>query len=108
MTTDTTATLVQASEKPSDTDQEAKGWRTAIASALGLTVGPSVLTVMSFGAFIAPLHREFGWSVSAIGRAASVLSITVMIISPLQGYLVDRYGGRRVILWSSPVFGLSL
>ncbi|MFJ8863983.1 MFS transporter [Streptomyces sp. NPDC102451] len=108
MTMDKSATLIRAGEDPSDTAREATGWRTAIASALGLTVGPSVLTVMSFGAFIAPLHREFGWGVSEIGLAASFLSITVMIISPLQGYLVDRYGGRRVILCSSPVFGLSL
>ncbi|MFJ9889020.1 MFS transporter [Streptomyces sp. NPDC091287] len=108
MTMDKSATLIRAGEDPSDGGREATGWRTAIASALGLTVGPSVLTVMSFGAFIAPLHREFGWGVSEIGLAASFLSITVMIISPLQGYLVDRYGGRRVILCSSPVFGLSL
>ncbi|MFF1920582.1 MFS transporter [Streptomyces sp. NPDC058221] len=108
MTMDKSATLVRAGEEPSDTDGESTGWRTAIASTLGLTVGPSVLTVMSFGAFITPLHREFGWSVSAIGLAASLLSVTVMIISPLQGYLVDRYGGRRLILCSSPVFGLSL
>ncbi|MEU1122086.1 MFS transporter [Streptomyces sp. NPDC005899] len=108
MTMDKSATLIRAGEGPSDKGREATGWRTAIASALGLTVGPSVLTVMSFGAFIAPLHREFGWGVSDIGLAASFLSITVMIISPLQGHLVDRYGGRRVILCSSPVFGLSL
>ncbi|MHC3820312.1 MFS transporter [Streptomyces sp. DT9] len=107
-TMDKPARLIRAGEDPSGTARESTGWRTAIASTLGLTVGPSVLTVMSFGAFIAPLHREFGWGVSDIGLAASLLSVTVMIISPLQGYLVDRYGGRRLILWSSPVFGLSL
>ncbi|WP_406143665.1 MFS transporter [Streptomyces sp. NBC_01012] len=108
MTMDKSATLIQESEEPTGTGDATTGWRTAMASALGLTVGPSVLAVMSFGVFITPLHREFGWSVSAIGLGASLLSITVMIISPLQGYLVDRLGGRRLILWSSPVFGLSL
>ncbi|WP_327173283.1 MFS transporter [Streptomyces sp. NBC_01336] len=107
-TMDKPARLIRADDAPSGTDRESTGWRTAIASMLGLTVGPSVLTVMSFGAFIAPLHREFGWGVSDIGLAASLLSVTVMIISPVQGYLVDRYGGRRLILMSSPVFGLSL
>ncbi|GAA3310053.1 hypothetical protein GCM10020295_76110 [Streptomyces cinereospinus] len=93
MTMDKSATLLQTGEEPSDAAREAAGWRTAVASALGLTVGPSVLTVMAFGAFIAPLDREFGWGVSAIGLAASLLSVTVMIISPVQGLLVDRYGG---------------
>ncbi|MFE6365674.1 MFS transporter [Streptomyces sp. NPDC057806] len=89
-------------------DTAAAGWRTAVASALGLACGPSVLTVMAFGAFIKPLDREFGWGVPAITLAASFLSITIMVISPVQGLLVDRFGGRRLILCSSPFFGLSL
>lgn len=94
---------------PQMTEQRpAGGWRTAVASAIGLTFGPSVLLVMAFGAFITPLDREFGWGVPAIALGASILSVTVMIISPLQGVLVDRIGGRRLVLYSSPVFGLSL
>ncbi|MET7745886.1 MFS transporter [Streptomyces sp. NPDC005385] len=89
-------------------DESRSGWRTAMASTLGLACGPSVLAVTTFGAFIAPLHREFGWSVSAIGLASSILSITLVLLSPVQGLLVDRFGGRRVILCSSPFFALSL
>lgn len=94
-----------AAEPP---DASGAGWRTATASTLGLACGPSVLAVTTFGAFIAPLHREFGWGISAIGLASSILSITIVFISPVQGLLVDRFGGRRVILCSSPFFALSL
>ncbi|MFJ3531744.1 MULTISPECIES: MFS transporter [unclassified Streptomyces] len=94
-----------ATEPP---DESRTGWRTALASTLGLACGPSVLAVTTFGAFIAPLHREFGWSIPAIGLASSLLSITLVLISPVQGLLVDRFGGRRVILCSSPFFALSL
>jgi predicted MFS family arabinose efflux permease len=86
----------------------AAGWRTVLASAFGLTVGPSVLTVIAFGAFIAPLDREFGWGVPAIALGASVISVMIMIASPLQGALVDRFGGRRVVLCSIPPFAVSL
>lgn len=96
----------QATEDPSN--QAAAGWRTVVASALGLACGPSVLTVLSFGAFIAPLDREFGWGVPAIALGASIISLMIMLISPLQGFLVDRFGGRRLVLFSIPVFGLSL
>lgn len=75
---------------------------------IGLACGPSVLLVMSFGVFITPLDRAFGWGIPAIALGASILSITTMILSPVQGWLVDRFGGRRVILVSSPFFGLSL
>ncbi|WP_434599013.1 MFS transporter [Streptomyces sp. A5-4] len=105
MATHEVAAPTQVIAEPTDT---AAGWRTAAASAFGLACGPSVLTVMAFGSFIAPLDREFGWGVPAIAAAASVLSITIMVISPVQGLLVDRFGGRRLILYSSPVFALSL
>lgn len=85
-----------------------RGWRTAWASALGLACGPSVLLVMSFGVFITPLNTEFGWGVPAIALGASLLSITTMIASPVQGLLVDRFGGRKVVLVSSPFFGPAL
>jgi predicted MFS family arabinose efflux permease len=86
----------------------ATGWRTVAGAAFGLTFGPSVLTVIAFGAFIAPLDREFGWGVPAIALGASILSFMIMIVSPLQGVLVDRFGGRRVVLSSIPPFALSL
>ncbi|MEU2765726.1 MFS transporter [Streptomyces diastaticus] len=86
----------------------AAGWRTAVGSALGLACGPSVLAVMTFGMFIAPLHQEFGWGVPAIGLGASLLSLTVVVVSPVQGVLVDRFGGRRVVLCSAPFFALAL
>ncbi len=103
MTTGQSVVTPQGIESPSG-----RGWRTAVASAVGLTFGPSVLLVMSFGAFITPLDREFGWGVPAISLGASILSVTVMILSPVQGFLVDRIGGRRLILYSSPVFGAAL
>ncbi|MGW2282905.1 MFS transporter [Streptomyces sp. NPDC001770] len=97
--------LAAPTETPS---RDTGGWSTTAASAVGLACGPSVLTVMAFGGFIKPLDREFGWGVPAIGLGASLLSVTIMVISPLQGLLVDRWGGRRLVLYSSPVFALSL
>jgi MFS family permease len=84
------------------------GWKTVGASAFGLAVGPSCLTLLAFGAFIAPLDAEFKWGVPAIALGASIISIMIMILSPVQGILVDRFGGRRVILASIPIFALSL
>ncbi|MFJ9173661.1 MFS transporter [Streptomyces sp. NPDC102360] len=106
MRAENSVTYAEATTDPPD--ESRSGWRTAMASTLGLACGPSVLAVTTFGAFIAPLHREFGWGVPAIGLASSILSITLVIISPVQGLLVDRFGGRRVILCSSPFFALSL
>ena len=93
---------------PTDREAVASGWSTVAASAFGLSVGPSCLTILAFGAFIAPLEREFHWGIAHIASGASIISIMMMILSPLQGILVDRLGGRRLILWSIPFFALSL
>ena len=82
------------------------GWATALASAIGLAFGPSVLQYMTLGVFTPYLRQDFGWSLSQISLAATLLAIMTMIASPLQGLLVDRYGARRIILPSLPLFGL--
>jgi MFS family permease len=83
-------------------------WCTAIAGTIGLTFGPSVLTVFAFGTFIAPLEHEFRWGVPAISLGASVITLMIVVTAPLQGTLVDRFGGRRIVLTSIPLFGTAL
>lgn len=82
------------------------GWATALASAVGLAFGPSVLQYMTLGVFTPYLRQDFGWTLSQISLAATLLAIMTMIVSPLQGLLVDRFGARRIILICLPPFGL--
>lgn len=84
-----------------------RGWATVLASMLALTVGPSTI-VMNFGLFIGPIRADFDWTITAVALASTILSYTIVVASPLQGYLVDRFGARRVILWCVPAFALSV
>lgn len=87
---------------------ERHGWKTVIASSIGLAFGGSSLTILAFGAFIAPLDREFGWGVQAISLGAAIISVMIMIMSPIQGWLVDRFGSRRPVLIGIPIFAAAL
>jgi MFS family permease len=82
-------------------------WRSTLGSAAALSVGASTCTIMCFGVFVPYLHRAFGWGIGAISLAATLLSISVMVVSPIQGLLVDRFGPRRIIMTSIPLFGLA-
>ena len=82
-----------------------RGWRAVLASVLCLALGPSVILLMCFGVFVPVLHREFGWSIGAISFGATIISLAIMFLSPVQGYLVDRFGSRAVMLVSIPLFG---
>ena len=82
------------------------GWRASLGSLVCLSFSPSVLQVMSLGVFTPYLREEFGWGLAQISFAATILAAMVTIVSPLQGLLVDRFGARRLILISIPLFGL--
>lgn len=65
------------------------------------------LLVFTFGTFLKPLSREFGWSRESISTAFGVAAMTVAVCSPLLGRLLDRYGARRVVVSCMAVFGLA-
>lgn len=85
-----------------------RGWAVAVASMVALMFGPSTIAVLSFGLFIRPLEQEFGWSRTDIALASTFVSYTIMLISPLHGYLTDRFGPRKVILPCIPLFASGL
>ncbi len=62
----------------------------------------------AFGVFLKPMVDEFQWSRAGISLAASVNLMLGGLLQPLVGYLVDRFGGRAVVLAGSVIAALSL
>jgi MFS family permease len=72
------------------------GWVVVGLSMLGMACWTGIRT--SFSVFYVALLDEFGWS---RGGAAGVMSLAFMVylvLAPVTGGLIDRYGPRRVIL----------
>ena len=102
-------TRMKSIEDPTGTRLDSpRGWLVAAAGLFCLTFGPSSLLVTGFGVFVHPLASAFHWSVGQVSFAVSLIALTVMVISPLQGVLLDRFGARRVILLSIPCFSAGL
>lgn len=91
---------------PADTSRQ--GILTTFGAMVGLAFGPSVLANLTVTAYIAPVEKEFGWLRSDVSFAFSLVAYMIVVMSPLQGILVDRFGPRRVVLTSIPLFALSL
>lgn len=89
-----------------DTSRQAVG--ATAAATVGLVFGPSTFLLFLFGAFVEPLSRIFGWSKPSILFAATIVSLMIMVISPIQGYLIDRFGTRLIVLISCITFALGL
>lgn len=84
------------------------GWGTVVAGTLATAWGVSVLgATYTLGPLTEPLTREFGWSRGQIGFALTMLTIGVVAMSFIIGWLVDRYGSFRVLATSQLAFGLS-
>jgi MFS family permease len=84
-----------------------RGWLTTIAGTIGLTLGPSTLTLVSFGVFVRPLQQEFGRTLGQTTFAATIISYAAMVVALVQGMLTDRFGSRVLIVASIPIFALS-
>ncbi len=83
------------------------GWWIVLACFfIGLYVGGVVY--YGFTAFFEPLVEEFGWSHTQISFAASLRGLEMGILAPLIGFLVDRFGSRRLILCGTITVGFGL
>ena len=49
------------------------------------------------GAFLGPLHREYGWSIAEISSALAIRFVLYGLIGPFVAILLERYGARRIV-----------
>jgi sugar phosphate permease len=61
-----------------------------------------------FTAFFNPIVDEFGWSYALVALASSLQAFESGLLSPVVGVLVDRFGSRKLLIFSASVMGLSL
>src|ERR1700749_4409624 len=84
------------------------GWGVLAAAFTGVMVSFAPIIPYTFSLFLDPLHAVFGWKREAMGGAFALAAITVAIVSPLIGILLDRFPPRRIILPGILVFAVGL
>ena len=57
--------------------------------------------------FVNPLQEKFGWDRAAIQVAFSIFIITETWLVPIEGWFVDRYGPRVVVLIGGALCGIA-
>ena len=94
---------IDASEK----DWRSPGWKVVLAGFFGVMVSFAAIVPYTFGLFIKPLSAAFGWHREAVSAGFSIAALTVAAASPGLGFLLDRFGPRRIILPCIAVFSLA-
>ena len=64
-----------------------------------------VASVAVLSVFVVPMTGEFGWSRGFFSGAVSLGAICGLIVSPVAGALIDRYGSSVMVAGSSLVVG---
>ena len=95
------ASSQHVTQPPADRD-----WLTVLACAICLLLSVGTLLVYVFGVFVRPLAGQFHWTRTQVATALITGEFVVAISAPVWGWLIDRFGPRRVILPS--IVGLSL
>ena len=83
------------------------GWYIVIASVLS-NAYLSTAFFQGFSVFFLPIVNEFGWTRAQTSVAFSLRQLEIGILAPLMGFLVDRLGGRKVIIICMVISGFGL
>ena len=79
-------------------------WRALWAAFLGWMLDG--LDVMLFALALGPIRDEFGLSAGAAGGLASLTLVASAIGGSIAGYLADRHGRARVLVWTILAYSL--
>jgi len=72
------------------------GWWVVTSSFL-MSLYTAGAVYFGFTAVFEPIAQEFGWSYAQISLAASLRGLEVGLLSPVVGFLIDRWGLRKVL-----------
>jgi sugar phosphate permease len=73
-----------------------------------LCVMPIAFVSFGFGFLINPLSTEFGWTVTQIAIIASFIRLEGGFLDPIGGFIIDRWGPRKIIIGGQFLIGLGL
>jgi MFS family permease len=76
------------------------GWKVVFACSVGVMLGASTLPMFTFGVLLKPLTETFGWSRGEASAAILVYNVVSIVIGPIIGRIIDRYGAKQFILFS--------
>lgn len=68
-----------------------------VAAGSGIQFLQSCLLLQSFGAYVAVLQEDRGWSKTELSFAAALHQMEAAILGPLLGWFIDRFGPQGVI-----------
>ncbi len=84
------------------------GWWNVATGFVGMGLSYAMFTIFAFGTLVKPLEEEFGWTRGELSFAITMTNFAVVIASPSLGFIIDKFGVRRVLIPSVVLMGLTV
>lgn len=68
----------------------------------------SICWVYGMQVFFTPIVQTFGWSRAIVSGAFGLQRLEGSIVAPIEGFLVDKYGPRKMVLAGAFIMGASI
>ena len=81
------------------------GWWVAIAAMIVISVGAGFYW-LGFGVFFLPLAMEFNTNRTTLSGAMAIAQLEGGLLGPIDGYLVDRFGPRKMMFIGVTIMGI--
>ncbi|MFK7906923.1 MAG: MFS transporter [Chitinophagales bacterium] len=82
-----------------------RGWTVLLACFLGIGVSLVSLVYYSGGIWIKPWQAAFGWTRAEIGLGQGLSTLAIVLGAPFAGWLIDRFGLKKVATLSLLLYG---
>jgi MFS family permease len=83
------------------------GWY-IVGACILISVYSSGIVTRSFTALIEPIVDEFHWGYALVSLAASIGGLESGLLAPVVGFLLDRWGPRKLIFTGATMMGFGL
>ena len=84
------------------------GYRPLAGAVIGAGCGLSSISFYTHGAFVTTISNDMDWSRGEVQLGVTIMILMAIITAPSVGWLIDKYGARRVALISIPLYGITL
>jgi MFS family permease len=83
-------------------------WWIVAACACGLLVGAGSILIFTFGVFLKPVTQDLGISRGDLSAGLGISAWFVALSCPIVGWLIDRFGTRRVMIPGILLFAVAV
>ncbi|MGE0229587.1 MAG: MFS transporter [Dehalococcoidia bacterium] len=94
-----------ASEAPAHRSPFFYGWWLVVGGFSAMALNGALL-FHAFGSYVVLLKDDFGWSGTAFAVAFALQRVETGLLGPVDGWFVDRFGPRRMMIIGLTVHGL--